>query len=85
MNSLSEVPAKDHEHYTKCPTCENYFDMRDLQQVVDHQHWLEAPTATFSHSTKWGKHGEVYINGKRGMVTLKEEKQRVQFNKLPET
>lgn len=78
MKQLTGVPQEDHEHYMKCSVCESYFDMRDLGQVVDHQHWSDPVEVRFSHATKKGKDGEVYVKGKRGMVTLREKKKESQ-------
>lgn len=45
--------------------------MRDLQQVVDHQHWEEPVETNFTHSTKNGNEGDVFVKTKSGMITLR--------------
>jgi hypothetical protein len=42
------VPENEADHFMKCPACSQWFDMRDLAQVVEHVHdseieVLEAP------------------------------------------
>lgn len=76
MKDFLNVPDRDREHFMKCPTCECYFDMRDLAQVVEHEHWDETPAVTFSHSVKVGKESEVHVPTKRGMVTLRPAKRQ---------
>jgi hypothetical protein len=74
MTRLSEIPREDQEHYMKCSVCDDYFDMRDLAEVVHHQHWPEPAEVRFSHAVKKGKESEVYIKIKRRMITLREQK-----------
>ena len=71
MKHVSDVPESEREHFTKCSVCEANFDMRDLGAVVEHEHWSVPVEVRFSHSVKKGKGGEVYMRGKRGMVTLR--------------
>lgn len=81
MKDLLNVPNRDREHYMKCPICERYFDMRDLAQVIGHEHWPETPPVTFSHSVKAGRESEVHVPTKRGMVTLRPAKAQGVTNK----
>lgn len=76
MKNLSAIPPEDREHFMKCPVCESYFDMRDLTQVVAHQHWPEPAPVSFTHSVKLGKEDEVHLPTKRGMITLRYKKQK---------
>jgi|GEM_PF-5470359 len=71
MNSLCEILEKDREHYAMCPMCESYFDMRDLQQVVDHQHWAVVPKAQSSHSKNWESRRKFMSAEKSGMVMMR--------------
>jgi hypothetical protein len=32
------VAETEADHFMKCPVCEQWFDMRDLAQVVEHAH-----------------------------------------------
>jgi hypothetical protein len=34
-DGIAETEA---DHFTKCPVCAEWFDMRDIRQVVEHVH-----------------------------------------------
>lgn len=38
MKDLDKIPDKEREHFMRCPKCEEWFDMRDLSQVFEHEH-----------------------------------------------
>ena len=63
---------EDSDHYMRCPGCEDWFDMRDLEQVMEHEHWLVVkPVIQFSHVKKIGNQAETFIKVNSKMVTLK--------------
>jgi hypothetical protein len=35
------VAQKESDHFMKCPGCSQWFDMRDLGQVIEHVHDAE--------------------------------------------
>jgi Zn-finger nucleic acid-binding protein len=39
------VAKHDADHFMKCPSCGQWFDMRDLDQVIEHVH-APAPSPT---------------------------------------
>ena len=39
MKSIDHLPGTEREHYNFCPDCQLWFDMRDLEQVMDHFHF----------------------------------------------
>lgn len=40
----------------QCPDCEQWFDMRRLNEVLSHEHYLQAiPVMNYSYSVKAGK------------------------------
>jgi hypothetical protein len=78
MNKPEEIKESDREHFMQCSSCEEWFDMRDLGQVLDHEHWLtEKPPIHFSHVKKKGKLDEVYIKRNGRIITLKSGKPKV--------
>jgi hypothetical protein len=75
MNQKSECNEKEREHFMKCPMCSDWFDMRDLTEVFEHEHWLEEkPSASFSHVKMIGRENEVYLKVGNTMVTMKRAK-----------
>jgi hypothetical protein len=75
MNIRNQIEQKESEHFMKCPVCEEWFDMRDLALVFEHEHWLkEKPAFSFSHVKMVGKDNEVYIKVGRKMITMKQKK-----------
>jgi hypothetical protein len=65
MKSLKLLPQQVRRHFMKCE-CGEYFDMRDLKDVMKHFHKSEALAheADYSHSTKVGE-PHVYIKSKK--------------------
>jgi hypothetical protein len=41
---VDKPDASEAEHFTQCATCDGYFDMRDLGQVMEHEGPLPHPT-----------------------------------------
>lgn len=56
MKSLESLPEDERKHFMKCP-CGEYFDMRDLCDVMKHFHAGEElpQQAQYSHSVKVGE------------------------------
>jgi hypothetical protein len=40
MNLIDHLPLDEQKHFILC-NCGQYVDCRDLQQVFDHEHWME--------------------------------------------
>jgi len=64
MNSLREIPKAERHHFMKCQ-CGEYFDMRDLKDVMKHFHKSQAlvDNAEYTHTIKVGE-PQVYTKSK---------------------
>ena len=51
MKTIKHLSSSERKHYLKC-SCGDYFDMRDLQEVVNHLHLLKNIEAGYSHSVR---------------------------------
>ena len=72
MSHESTIDEKEREHFAKCAECKQWFDMRDLSQVLKHEHWLKQDLhVKFSHVKKLGKPDEVYLKVGSKMITMK--------------
>ena len=38
MENIDHLPDNIKRHYVRCPVCKDYFDMRNLRQVLEHVH-----------------------------------------------
>lgn len=38
MKSISHLPKNEQQHFDQCNTCGEYYDMRDLSDVLSHEH-----------------------------------------------
>ena len=75
MEMRSQLDEKEEKHFMKCPVCSDWFDMRDLTEVFQHEHWLEEkPSASFSHVKLIGQDNEVYVKFGNKIVTMKRAK-----------
>ncbi|HEY0041741.1 MAG TPA: hypothetical protein VGB71_13810 [Flavisolibacter sp.] len=73
-----QATSNRNEHYMQCPDCDEWFDMRDLEAVFNHEHWIhEKIGVRFSHVKKLGRENEVYIKAGNKMITLKVQKQNI--------
>ena len=65
MKSLELLPREVRRHFMKCE-CGEYFDMRDLKDVMKHFHKSEALAreANYSYSVKLGE-PEIYTKSKK--------------------
>ena len=55
MKTLRHLSEDQKQHFAKCPVCKHYFDMRDLNDVFLHEHYLpRIPKLPFTHSLKKG-------------------------------
>ena len=69
------LEKKEREHFMKCPDCGHWFDMRDLAEVISHEHWMpQKPEISFSHVKMVGKENEVYIKFGNRLVTMRRKK-----------
>ncbi|RZK10290.1 MAG: hypothetical protein EOO46_11220 [Flavobacterium sp.] len=72
MKSEKDIGQKEKEHFSKCSVCHEWFDMRDLSNVFEHEHWLkEKPVLPFSHVKMVGRENEVYIKVGEKMITMR--------------
>ena len=75
MEMRRQLDEKEKNHFMKCPVCSDWFDMRDLTEVFQHEHWLEEkPSASFSHVKLIGRDNEVYVKFGNKIVTMKRAK-----------
>jgi phage terminase large subunit GpA-like protein len=45
------IPNDDKKHYLHCPECGEYFDMRNLASVLEHQHFsMPLPNIHYAHA-----------------------------------
>lgn len=51
MKNLKRVPESEKHYYVKCEVCNDYFDCRNLDEVVSHIHEKQFD-ATFTSSRK---------------------------------
>ena len=54
MKDISHLAPGEQNHFIKCD-CGEYIDMRDLGEVMSHQHWIEAPKTHWDYSVKIGE------------------------------
>jgi hypothetical protein len=63
MKSIEEINEEEREHYLQCPECKEWFDMRNLNEVFRHEHYLQrVPQLHYSYSVKVGKPVIYYKN-----------------------
>ena len=62
MKSIQHLNKEERLHFIQCH-CGEYLDMRNLQEVFDHQHWQITPKANWDYSIK---KGEAVIYTKNG-------------------
>jgi len=56
MESLKDINETEREHFMQCPKCNLWFDMRNLDGVFSHEHYLQrVPVLEYSYSVKVGK------------------------------
>lgn len=65
MKSLKGIPQQARRHFMKCE-CGEYFDMRDLKEVMKHFHKSKAlvDATKYSHSVKVGE-PHIYTKNKK--------------------
>jgi uncharacterized C2H2 Zn-finger protein len=65
MKTLKSIPVTQRNHFMKCE-CGEYFDMRNLKDVMRHFHKSKdlAQSANYSHSIKVGE-PHIYTKSKR--------------------
>lgn len=73
MKDLREVSPEERHHYMRCGECEEWFDMRDLAAVVDHQHLPEQTFSQgcFGYTQEEGLRNEYYVKVNGRMITLR--------------
>ena len=54
MKSIKHLSKEEQCHFIKCD-CGEYVDMRNLQEVFEHQHWSSTPKAQWTYSKKLGE------------------------------
>jgi hypothetical protein len=65
MKTLKSIPVTQRNHFMKCE-CGEYFDMRDLKDVMKHFHKSNelVKAANYSHSIKVGE-PHIYTKNKK--------------------
>jgi hypothetical protein len=72
MKNLQTIAIKEREHFMQCGICKDWFDMRNLNEVLSHEHKpCKVPYLLYSHVSKKGKDGEVYLPRHEGMLTVR--------------
>jgi len=55
MKNIEALSREEQKHYIQCD-CGEYLDMRDLVEVLNHQHWMKPVAATnYDYSIKVGE------------------------------
>jgi hypothetical protein len=54
MKNIEHLDKEEQLHFIQC-NCGEYFDMRNLQEVFDHQHWECNTKLTWEFSIKKGE------------------------------
>lgn len=54
MKNIQHLSKEEKNHFMKC-NCGEYIDMRNLQEVFDHQHWQINPKVSWDYSIKKGE------------------------------
>ena len=63
MKLLNEINEGEREHHQQCPECKEWFDMRNLNEVFSHEHYLQrVPRLNYSYALKVGKPVIYYKN-----------------------
>jgi len=62
MKAINDIPKEDKCHFLKCDLCGNYFDCRDLADVLMHTH-ENLPKGEFNYSRDVSQ-PVAYIKGK---------------------
>lgn len=65
MKSIDHLPESEKVHFIQCSLCDEYYDMRDLDQVLKHQH-AGLPKPEWLSSIKKGDPTE-YPNPDKGI------------------
>jgi hypothetical protein len=53
MKSINHFPSEDQKHFIKCE-CGEYIDMRDLEEILRHQHDIKIPLVDWDYSIRVG-------------------------------
>jgi hypothetical protein len=54
MKSIQHLRQDEQKHFIKCD-CGDYIDMRALDEVLKHQHWINTPDSEWKFSVRIGK------------------------------
>jgi hypothetical protein len=63
MKDISHILEEERLHYVKCRTCGNYFDCRNLSEVLDHTYENNRLNSDFTFSRRLPEPVE-YLKGK---------------------
>ena len=71
MKQQEKDKVERSKHHLQCPDCLHWFDMRDLEAVIKHQHWVEQKPAdvSFSHVRELGNEKEFFVKRAGKMIT----------------
>ena len=64
MKSIQALSEEEQKHYIQCG-CGEYLNMRDLREVINHQHLTEPPEASYDYSIKVGEPIAYTTNGQK--------------------
>ena len=55
MKKRKDISPEEREHFERCPECKEWFDLRNLNEVFAHEHYLQrVPVIPFSYAVKVG-------------------------------
>jgi hypothetical protein len=54
MKNITHLTPGEQDHFIRCD-CGEYIDMRDLGEVMSHQHWMDTQQPNWDYSVKIGE------------------------------
>ena len=64
MQNLEYLPEEEKKHFIKCG-CGKYIDMRNLAEIMSHQHEMKTTIVEWDYSMKVGEPAAYNKKGKR--------------------
>jgi hypothetical protein len=53
METIHHLPKTEQQHFTQCPICKTFFDMRTPLKVLRHEHYRpRIPVVHFTYAVK---------------------------------
>ena len=64
MNNIQDLSKQEQMHFIKCD-CGEYIDMRNLGEVMEHQHWAKNSKPEWDYSIRIGEPIAYTSDGKK--------------------